>query len=220
MRRLAATRVAVRPGSAPAREYVGEVNWLRVSGSRPAAPAGPPGVTGAKRRVVDRVALLDGARRPGLVSRARRCGSAVNRLFDRHREAVRAEPEFTRRVDGGTPVSVSGIRSGDRKRTIAPAPLGTRRMSLPIISAAQKRDSRGNYFLAALLRSFVNLLAACPQESGVTALILARFRISPPAVFTAAAIGSGSYRPLSDSHSTPGIICRLGRTAQSLTSIS
>ncbi len=51
-------------------------------------------------------------------------------------------------------------------------------MSLPIISAAQERDLRGDYCLAALLRSFVTLLAACPQKSGVTALILARFYIS------------------------------------------
>src|SRR5712664_3937030 len=54
---------------------------------------------------------------------------------------------------------------GDGKRTIALAPLGTRRMSLPTISAAQQRDSRGNYCLAALLRSFVSLLVACPQGS-------------------------------------------------------
>jgi len=35
-------------------------------------------------------------------------------------------------------------------------------MSLPTISAAQKRDSRGDYYLAALFRSFVSLLAALP----------------------------------------------------------
>ena len=60
-------------------------------------------------------------------------------------------------------------------------------MSLPIISAAQKRDSSGDYFLAALLRSFVSLLAARLQESDVTALILARFYMSPPAARTATA---------------------------------
>jgi hypothetical protein len=58
---------------------------------------GPPGVMGAKRRVVDRVALLDGARRPGSVSRARRCGSASMRkphllrsfeIYGRHRTFV------------------------------------------------------------------------------------------------------------------------------------
>jgi len=31
------------------------------------------------------------------------------------------------------------------------------------------------------IRSFVTLLAACPLESGATALILARFYMSPPA---------------------------------------
>jgi len=58
---------------------------------------------------------------------------------------------------------------------------GTRRISLPAISAAQERDPRDDYYSITLIRPFVILLAARPQESGETALILARFYISPPA---------------------------------------
>jgi hypothetical protein len=75
-------------------------------------------------------------------------------------------------------------------------------MSLPIISAAQERDLRGDYCLAALLRSFVSLLAACPQKSGVTALILARFYISTSRRFHCCGYWFRKlYRPLPDSHS-------------------
>lgn len=58
---------------------------------------------------------------------------------------------------------------------------GTRRISLPVINAAQERDPRVDYYSITPIRPFVILLAACPQDSGETALILARFYISPPA---------------------------------------
>ena len=53
--------------------------------------------------------------------------------------------------------------------------VGTRRASLPIIGAAQERATRGKKAQPRMFRSVVTLLAACPQESGATALILARF---------------------------------------------
>ena len=62
-----------------------------------------------------------------------------------------------------------------------PVSLGTRRKSLPVINAAQERDPRADDYSITPIRPFVILLAACPQESGETALILARFYMSPPA---------------------------------------
>ena len=113
------------------------------------------------------------------------------------------------------------IRSGDGKRTIALAPFGTRRMSSPIISAAQKRDSRGDPCLAALFRSFVSLLAALP--SGIR-----RNRPHPCPVlyFTSRRFHCCGYwlRKLTGCFLIrilrPVLSTRSGRTAQSLTSIS
>jgi len=46
---------------------------------------------------------------------------------------------------------------------------------LPIIGAAHERATRGKTAQPRMIRSFVTLLTARPQKSGVTALILARF---------------------------------------------
>jgi hypothetical protein len=79
-------------------------------------------------------------------------------------------PEQMERIEGK-------LEKGDP----GPASLGTRRKSLPVINAAQERDPRTDDYSITPIRPFVILLAACPQESGETALILARFYMSPPA---------------------------------------
>lgn len=62
-------------------------------------------------------------------------------------------------------------KKGDQHRDS----LATRRASLPIIGAAQERAPRGKKTNPRTIRSFVALLTARRQESGVIALILARF---------------------------------------------
>jgi len=74
---------------------------------------------------------------------------------------------------------------------------GTRRASLPIIIVAQERASRGKKTQPRIVRSFVTLLAARPQESAVTALILARFylfHLLPP--YCAAHLASEPFTEL------------------------
>ena len=63
-------------------------------------------------------------------------------------------------------------------------PPGARSTSLPVIGSAQERDLSEHFGQLAFIRPFVTLLTACPEESGETALILARFYMSPPAAPT------------------------------------
>jgi hypothetical protein len=69
-----------------------------------------------------------------------------------------------------------------RSRLYSP---GARSTSLPVIGSAQERDLCEDFAQLAFIRPFVTLLTACPEESGETALILARFYMSPPAAPTA-----------------------------------
>src|SRR5437868_2970969 len=55
------------------------------------------------------------------------------------------------------------------------------RSSVPRKSAIKRAEN----LPVTLLRSFVTLRAACHQESGMSALILARFYMSPPAASVA-----------------------------------
>jgi len=54
-------------------------------------------------------------------------------------------------------------------------------MSLPIISPRMSALRVVAIHPRSPIRSFITLLAACPLESGATALILARLYMSPPA---------------------------------------
>jgi len=66
-------------------------------------------------------------------------------------------------------------------------------MSLPIISPRKSALRVVAIHPRSPIRSFVTLLAACPLELGATALILARFYMSPPARSKLRlALGSGS----------------------------
>jgi hypothetical protein len=92
-----------------------------------------------------------------------------------------ARKTFTQYHMGWMPEQMNQREEKLEKGGLPPDFPGTRRTSLPVISAAQERDPRYEDYSITPIRPFVILLAARPQESGETALILARFYMSPPA---------------------------------------
>src|SRR5215471_5272847 len=66
------------------------------------------------------------------------------------------------------------------KGRLTSSSIRTRRLSLPIISSLKALLARRLFHPRTPTRSFVSLLTACLLELGSTALIFARFYVSPP----------------------------------------